>query len=57
MLYGAAALGPEAYRIDFDGAAITVTASAHAGFLYGFITLGQILLHLQMLREEGGRHG
>jgi hypothetical protein len=23
----------------------------------GELTLGQILLHLQMLREEGGRHG
>lgn len=36
-------LPTEAYRIDFDAAAITVIASAHAGFLYGFITLGQIL--------------
>ncbi len=34
--------GPEAYRLSFEGEAITVEASSHTGFLYGLITLGQI---------------
>ena len=33
----------EAYRIDFEARGVLVTASAAAGFLYGLITLGQIL--------------
>ncbi|MCY1126100.1 beta-N-acetylhexosaminidase [Frigidibacter sp. RF13] len=36
-------LAPEAYRIRFASDRITVTASGHAGFLYGFITLAQAL--------------
>lgn len=33
----------EAYRIDFAADAITVAASSETGFLYGLVTLGQIL--------------
>jgi hexosaminidase len=36
-------LGSEAYRIDFLPDQIALHASAHAGFLYGLITLGQML--------------
>lgn len=35
--------GPEAYEITFAAGGPTVTASTHAGLLYGLITLGQIL--------------
>jgi hexosaminidase len=35
--------GPEAYAIDFATDAATVFASTRTGFLYGLITLGQIL--------------
>ena len=38
-----AALGPEAYRLRFEGAAVRLAASGVAGFRYGLITLGQIL--------------
>jgi len=37
-----AGLGPEAYRVSFEGEAITVAASGRTGFLYGLVTLGQI---------------
>ncbi|MGN6103254.1 MAG: beta-N-acetylhexosaminidase, partial [Devosia sp.] len=37
-----AALGPEAYRLGF-GDVPAIRASTHTGFLYGLITLGQIL--------------
>ncbi|QEN90108.1 beta-N-acetylhexosaminidase [Labrys sp. KNU-23] len=33
----------EAYRIAFAEEGVTLTAASHAGFLYGLITLGQIL--------------
>jgi hexosaminidase len=33
----------EAYAVSFSPDAVTITASAHAGLLYGLITLGQIL--------------
>lgn len=33
----------EAYRVDFSEREVLVTASAPAGYLYGLITLGQIL--------------
>ncbi|GHA24337.1 beta-N-acetylhexosaminidase [Devosia pacifica] len=36
-------LPAEGYRIDFSSNPITVSASGHAGWLYGLITLGQIL--------------
>jgi hexosaminidase len=36
-------LGPEAYGIVFHEDEVVVSASAHAGFLYGLITVGQIL--------------
>lgn len=36
-------LGDEAYDITFSENAVTVFAAAHAGFLYGLITIGQIL--------------
>ncbi len=42
MLTPAEGLGAEAYRIDFTGEAISVSASAQAGFFYGLVTLGQI---------------
>jgi len=38
-----AALPPEGYRIDFSGAAIALSASARSGFLYGLVTLGQMV--------------
>ncbi len=37
------ALPPEGYRIAFGPGTITLSASARAGFLYGLITLGQML--------------
>ena len=36
-------LGAEAYEIAFTEAAVTISASTRAGFLYGLITTGQIL--------------
>ena len=36
-------LGPEAYAIAFAADAVTVSANTRTGFLYGLITLGQIL--------------
>jgi hexosaminidase len=36
-------LAPEAYRVRFSTSCATVSASARAGFLYGLITLGQVL--------------
>ncbi|MEQ1900232.1 MAG: beta-N-acetylhexosaminidase [Devosia sp.] len=36
-------LGAEAYEIVFSEESVTVTASTQAGFLYGLITIGQIL--------------
>jgi hexosaminidase len=39
----AEAMPDEAYRIVFAAEAITVFSGGHAGFLYAFITLGQIL--------------
>ena len=38
-----AGLGKEAYEIAFAEAAVTVFATTRAGFLYGLITIGQIL--------------
>jgi hexosaminidase len=38
-----AGLVGEAYRIAFEAAQVRVLAATHAGFLYGLITLGQIL--------------
>ncbi|GMB79877.1 beta-N-acetylhexosaminidase [Shinella zoogloeoides] len=32
----------EAYEIAFSGGGVTIAASAHAGFLHGLVTLGQI---------------
>lgn len=40
---GEAAFGPEAYRVKFAEAGATIEASTQTGFLYGLITLGQIL--------------
>ena len=37
------AMGEEAYRIEFDGEGATVVASGQSGFLYAFVTLGQLL--------------
>ncbi len=37
------ALAAEAYRLDFAPTGVVVTGRGHAGFLYGLITLGQIL--------------
>ena len=34
---------PEAYRLDFAGSDITLAASGSAGFLYGLITLAQMV--------------
>ncbi|HTJ59047.1 MAG TPA: beta-N-acetylhexosaminidase [Devosiaceae bacterium] len=34
---------PEAYRIGFAGTAVSIEAATRTGFLYGLITLGQIL--------------
>jgi hexosaminidase len=42
-IVAAEGFGPEAYAVDFAAAGPTVTASSHAGLLYGLITLGQIL--------------
>jgi hexosaminidase len=39
----AADIGEEGYRINFAADAVTLHASRPAGFLYGFISLGQIL--------------
>ncbi|HEV7717690.1 MAG TPA: beta-N-acetylhexosaminidase [Arsenicitalea sp.] len=39
----AAGLGAEAYRIAFEPEQVRVRAATHAGFLYGLITLGQIV--------------
>jgi hexosaminidase len=39
----AAGFGPEAYEVSFAAAGPTVSATTHAGLLYGLITLGQIL--------------
>jgi hexosaminidase len=39
----ASGLGKEAYQIAFAADAVTITAATHAGFLYGLITLGQVL--------------
>lgn len=36
-------LGPEAYHIRFDADGAAVAAASHSGFLYGLITLGQML--------------
>ncbi|HTN61084.1 MAG TPA: family 20 glycosylhydrolase, partial [Devosia sp.] len=36
-------LGPEAYEIAFTEAAVTISATTRSGFLYGLITIGQIL--------------
>lgn len=36
-------LAPDAYRITFSTSGVTISARARAGFLYGLITLGQIL--------------
>lgn len=36
-------LGREAYTLQFAEDSVTVSASAHSGYLYGLITLGQIL--------------
>ncbi len=38
-----AGLGPEAYEIAFAEDVVTVSATGRAGFLYGLITIGQIL--------------
>lgn len=35
-------MAPEAYGLAFSTTGITVTAGAHAGLLYGLITLGQV---------------
>lgn len=37
------ARGPEGYRIDFAATGITIGAETQTGFLYGLITLGQML--------------
>lgn len=37
------ALGAEAYEVTFSQDSVTVTAFSHAGFLYGLVTVGQIL--------------
>jgi len=38
-----AELTPEAYRLDVDGDAVTVTAAGASGFRHGFVTLAQWL--------------
>lgn len=35
-------LGPEGYRIDFTGEAVSISAAGYSGYLYGLVTLGQI---------------
>ncbi len=37
------AFDPESYELSFDASGATVAASTHTGYLYGLITLGQML--------------
>ena len=48
------ALGPEAYRLDFQRDRIAVLASTHQGFLYGLITLGQMQRGARLFPETYG---
>ena len=46
------AMPASAYRLDFAGDGATVTASDRTGFLYGFITLGQMLRGARVAPQE-----
>lgn len=46
--------GPEAYAITFTPDAVRVAASYRAGFLYGLITLGQVLRGAQRFPQAYG---
>lgn len=45
-------MAPEAYRIRFDANGVLVLASTDTGFLYGFITLGQVLRGARLAPTE-----
>jgi hexosaminidase len=41
----------EAYRLEFEASAVTIRAGTHTGYLYGLITLGQVLRGARLHRQ------